>query len=269
MPFTRADVLSAAKRSLVAAGAHDRDGWVGLFTADGRVEDPVGSAPHRGHVAIGRFYDTFIGPRTIAHHPESDVVVGATVIRDLTLEIQMASALTMHVPTYIRYELRNEKDGLRIASLSAYWELPAMIAQFARGGLSAVPAGISLGRTMFANQGVTGSLGFVSGFRGLGSGGKALFGRFLDDACGGDEVGMRRLVSDTPVTVGDTETVTSSDLVKHLSGGSWSKLVSSGRSVVARVDRDGRRTVLVGEIAAGTARERARITRVRLFGEIT
>lgn len=267
MPFTRADVLSAAQRSLAAAGAHDRDGWVGLFTADGRVEDPVGSAPHRGPVAIGRFYDTFIGPRTITHHPESDIVVGTTVIRDLELEIAMASTVTMHVPTYIRYDMRNEKDGLRIAALSAYWELPAMIGQFARGGLAAVPAGISLGRTMFANQGLAGSLGFVSGFRGLGTGGKGLFARFLDDACGGDEVGMRRLVSDIPLTVGDTETMTSSDLVKHLSGASWSKLISSGRSVVARVDRDGRRSVIVGEIGDGTGRERARITRIRLFGE--
>lgn len=272
MPFTRADVLSTAQRSLAAAGAHDRDGWVGMFTADGRVEDPVGSAPHRGQAAIGRFYDTFIGPRTISHHPDTDIVVGTTVIRDLELEIAMASALTMRVPVYIRYDVRNDvrndKAELRIAALSAYWELPAMIGQFARGGLSAVPAGIALGRTMFANQGLAGSLGFVSGFRGVGSGAKGLFGRFLDDACGGDEVGMRRLVSDTPVTIGDTEAVTGSDLAKHLSGGSWSKLISSGRSVAARVDRDGRRTVLIGEVEGGAGRDRVRITRIRLFGEI-
>lgn len=268
MPFTRADVLSAAQQSLNAAGTHDREGWIGLFTADGRVEDPVGSTPHRGHVAIGRFYDTFIGPRSISHDPENDIVVGTTVIRDVELEIQMASALTMRVPTYIRYDLRSEKDALRIAALSAYWELPAMIGQFARGGLSALPAGLSLGRTMFANQGLAGSLGFASGFRGIGSGGKAVFARFLDDACGGDEVGMRRLLSDTPVTVGDSDPVSSSDLVKHLSGGTWSKLISSGRSVAARVDRDGRRVVLVGEIGAGTGGKRAHITRIRMFGEI-
>ncbi|VEG55561.1 nuclear transport factor 2 [Mycolicibacterium aurum] len=266
MPFTQADVLSAAQRSLAAAEAHDREGWVGLFTADGRVEDPVGSAPHRGHVAIGHFYDTFIGPRTIAHHPDNDIVVGTIVVRDLELEIEMASSVTMRVPVYIRYDLRG-KDELRIAALSAYWELPAMMGQFVRGGLGAVPAGISLGRNMFGNLGLSGTLGFVSGFRGLGVGGKALFARFLDDACGGDEVGMRRLVSDTPVTVGDTEAVTSSELVKHLSGGSWSKLIGSGRSVAARVDRDGRSTVLVGEIG-GTGRDRARITRIRLFGDL-
>ncbi|MDG4666957.1 ketosteroid isomerase family protein [Mycobacterium sp. 236(2023)] len=268
MPFTQADVLASAQRSLVAAGAHDRDGWIGLFTADGRVEDPVGSAPHVGHAAIGNFYDTFIGPRIITFRPEGDIVVDNIVIRDVELVIEMTSTLTMRVPTYIRYDLREDGGELGVAALSAYWELPAMIGQFGRAGFGAVPAGIALGRTMFANQGLSGSLGFLSGFRGVGNGGKRLFGRFLDDACGGDEVGMRRLLSDTQVTGGDAGGLTPSDLVKHLSGGSWSKLISAGRSVAARVDRDGIRTVLVGEIGPGAGSDRARITRIRVFGEL-
>ncbi|MFB1298420.1 nuclear transport factor 2 family protein [Mycobacterium sp. pW049] len=268
MPFTHADVLAAAQRSLAAAGEHDRDGWIGLFTGDGRVEDPVGSAPHRGHTAIGRFYDTFIAPRSISFRSEGDLVVGSVVIRDVELVIQMSSSLTMNVPTYIRYDLRDERGELKVAALSAYWELPAMVGQFARAGLGAVPAGLSLGRTMFANQGLGGSLGFLGGFRGPGSGGKALFGRLLDDVCRGDEVGMRRLLSDTPLTVGDNDPLTSSDLVKHLAGGSWSKLVGAGHSVAARVDRDGQRSVLIGEIAAGGGADRAQITRMRLFGQI-
>lgn len=268
MPFTHADALAAAQRSLVAAGAHDRDGWIGLFTADGRVEDPVGSAPHRGYPAIGRFYDTFIAPRSISFRPEGDIVAGAIVIRDVELEIEMSSSLTMTVPTYIRYDMRDERGELKIAALSAYWELPAMMGRFARAGLGAVPAGLSLGRLMVANQGLAGSLGFLSGFRGLGSGGKALFGRFLDDVCGGDEVGMRRLLSDATLTLGDSEPLTSSDLVKNLSGGSWSKLIGAGRSVAARIHRDGRHSVLIAEIEAGAGTDRTRISRIRLFAEV-
>ncbi|MGZ8803125.1 MAG: nuclear transport factor 2 family protein [Mycobacterium sp.] len=264
MSMTRAALLATSQRSLATAGAHDRDGWVGLFTADGRVEDPVGSQPHRGHVAIGRFYDTFIGPRDITHHPDVDIVVGATVVRDLELEIQMAATLTMQVPTFIRYDLRTERDELRIAGLSAYWELPAMIGQFARGGLGAVPAGIALGKAMFANQGLSGGLGFLSGFRGLGTGGKGLFARFLDETCGGDEIGVRRVAADIPITLGDTEPLTTSDLVKHLSGGTWGKLIQSGRAVAARVDRGGSRSVVIADL--GT--EPVAMSRIRLFGEM-
>ncbi len=264
MPIARADLLSTAQRSLAAAGAHDREGWIGLFTADGRVEYPVGSRPHRGHVAIGHFYDTFIGPRVITYHPEVDIVVGATVVRDLELEIRMASTLTMRVPIYIRYDLRADHDELRIAALSAYWELPAMIGEFARGGLGAVPAGIALGRAMFAHQGWSGSIGLLSGFPGTGSGGRALFARLLDESCGGDEIGVRRLAADIPVTFGDTDPLTTSDLVKHLSGGTWHKLIRSGRAFAARVEREGSRAVVIGELRSDSVA----ISRIRLFGEI-
>jgi len=263
MGATRTNLLATAQRSLAAAGAHDRTGWIGLFTADGCVEDPVGSAPHRGQVAIGQFYDTFIGPRAIAHHPHVDLVVGCTVVRDLELEIQMASNLTMRVPTYIRYDLRADRDELRVAALSAYWELPTMIRQFVRGGVGSVPAGIALGRNMFTNQGLSGSLGFLSGFRGLGTGGRGLFARFLDEVCGGDEISVRRFATDIPITLGDTEPLTTSDLVKHLSGGSWHKLIRSGRAVAARVDRAGRHSVVFGDLAT----DRVAITRIRVFSE--
>ena len=83
------------ERSPQAAAAHDRPGWVGLFTGDGRVEDPVGSRPHTGPAEIGRFYDTFIGPRDIAFHRDLDIVRGSSVIRDLELEVAMGSAVTM------------------------------------------------------------------------------------------------------------------------------------------------------------------------------
>jgi hypothetical protein len=73
------DLLTVVERSPQAAAAHDRAGWVGLFTADGRIEDPVGSRPHIGLTQIGRFYDTFIGPRDIIFHRDLDIVRGAVV----------------------------------------------------------------------------------------------------------------------------------------------------------------------------------------------
>jgi hypothetical protein len=76
MTFSRDDMLAAVERSPEAARAHDRAGWVGLFTDDARLEDPVGSYPHRGRGAIARFYDTFIGPRDIAFRRNADIVVG-------------------------------------------------------------------------------------------------------------------------------------------------------------------------------------------------
>jgi hypothetical protein len=264
MASLRADVLSAAQRSLAAAGAHDRAGWLGLFTDDGRVEDPVGSSPHRGRVAIGHFYDTFIGPRDISHDLDADLVAGATALRDLTLEIRMSPTLTMQVPAYIRYDTRDTPAGLRIAALSAYWELPAMIRRFLLGGPAALPAGLALGRAMITHQGLRGSAGFLRGFGGVGSGIGTAFARCLDDACAGDEVGLRRHTTGVEITTGDDEPCTASDVARLLAGGRWDKRIRSGRSVVARVHTVDRRAVVIGEYGTRRA-ERPALTRLRVF----
>ncbi|MGV2969738.1 hypothetical protein [Mycolicibacterium sp. D3] len=57
--------------------------------------------------------------------------------------------------------------------------------------------------------------------------------------------------------------MTTSELLKNLSGGSWTKAVQSGASVAARVERSGRRWVLIGE----TGPDRGSFGRLRLFGE--
>jgi SnoaL-like domain len=264
MTFTRADILATAERSPAAAGARDRKAWVGLFTADGRVEDPVGSTPHRGIAAIGRFYDTFIGPRLIRFHPDLDIVVGRTVVRDGELEVTMASTLTMRVPIYIRYDLQDDAGELKIAALLAFWELPAMVGQFLRGGIRAVPAGLQLLKLLLRNQGFVGALGFVSGFRGIGSGAKGVVAQFLDAACAGDEVGMRRgLAAHVRIFRGNDLQLSAADLLKHLSGARWRKLIGSGHAVVVAVERDGRRSVIFTEVGS----EPVAITTIRLFSE--
>jgi Nuclear transport factor 2 (NTF2) domain len=264
MAFSRADMLAAVERSPAAAGAHDRDGWIGLFTADGRVEDPVGSRPHRGTAAIARFYDTFIGPRDITFHRDVDIVVGATVIRDLQLEVMMASELTMRIPAYLRYDLENRNGELEIAALQAFWELPAMVGHFLRNGVRAVPAGVDLSRALLRNQGLGGTLGFISGFRGIGAGSKGVFARFLDAACDGDEVGMRRrLARQVRVSSGDDLPLSGAELTRRLTGGRWHKMLTSGYHVVAAIERDGQRSVVVGEVGS----ESGALKTIQVFSE--
>ncbi|MDY6995838.1 MAG: nuclear transport factor 2 family protein [Actinomycetota bacterium] len=260
MPITPVEALSTAQRSLAAAAAHDRSGWIDLFTTDGQVEDPVGSRPHRGRAAIARFYDTFIGPRSITFDAGGDVVVGTTVVRDVELQIAMSPTLTMRVPTFIRYDVRADKGDLKIAALSAYWELPAMIVQFARGGPAAIPSGAALGRAMLTHQGIGGCLGFLRGFRRVRAGAARRFTQLLDDACSGDEIGLRRAAAEASCFHGDTLAMTTSDLVTQLSGCSWDKLIRSGGSVAARIEGAGARAVLIGEFGPD-----ATLARLRLF----
>jgi hypothetical protein len=265
---TRAELLSIVERSPAAAGDHDRDAWVGLFTPGGRIEDPVGSRPHHGRAAIERFYDTFIGPRDITFHRDTDIVVGSTVVREGELEVAMADSLVLRIPSYLRYDVDNgtgvPADGeLKIARLQAHWELPAMVIQFARSGLAAVPAGLALSRRLLANQGPGGTVGFLSGFRGVGTRGKRHLAGFLDDACAGDEVAVRRRLSDRVlVSLGDDDRLATSELVSRLAGGRPRKLIASGHTVAAGIESNGGRQVLIADLRSGPLA----ITRIRLFG---
>lgn len=264
MNATRAELLAAVERSPEAAGSHDRDGWVGLFTADGCIEDPVGSRPHRGRARIESFYDTFIGPRDITFHRNGDMISGSTVIRDVTLEVQTGTSVTMRIPAFLRYDL---DDDLEVQRLQAFWELPAMVWRFARSGVGAVPAGVQLSGALLRNQGLSGTAGFLSGLR-RAVGGKRHLAGLLDDACAGDQVAVKRrlagqLAPAAQITKGDVERIGTTELTTLLHGARWDGIIRAGSCVVARVERDGRRFVLFADLQTRPTRIRA----VRVFSE--
>jgi Nuclear transport factor 2 (NTF2) domain len=263
MPFTRTDVLSTVERSPAAASARDRSGWLDLFTSDARIEDPVGSAPHSGRVAIGRFFDTFIGPRDVAYLPDTDIVAGSTVIRDGVLQAALGSVV-LRVPIYLRYDLVEDDGVLKIAALNAFWELPAMVGKFLRGGVGGAHAGLTLATLLLRNQGIVGALGFLRGFRGAGQQGKRRFREFLADAQSGDEVAVRRrLAKGARVTLGDDRPMPTAELLSRLAGGRPRKLIAAGHHFAVGIERDGRRDVLFADVDS-TSPE---VQRIRYFSE--
>ncbi len=253
MHHTAAELLAAADLSRQAAGRGDRAEWVGLFAADGWVADPVGSTPHIGHAKIGRFFDTFIGPRQISFSTGIDLVSGSTVVRDLTLEVQMGSAVSMAIPAILRYELDGE---LKIISLQAYWELPPMVLQFVRNGRAALPAGIGLTRALLANQGLSGAAGFLRGLRRPGRRERAQLTQLLTAFARGDELAARRLVPRS-----DGHPVASAELGVRLRDSSWHKVIGAGRSLAVSIHAPAGRSVVIAEFGTG-----ATIQRLNFFG---
>ncbi|MET0702530.1 MAG: nuclear transport factor 2 family protein [Mycobacterium sp.] len=255
-----ADYLAAARSSLAAAGQGDRDGWLELFTPDGRVEDPVGSRPHIGPEQIGRFYDTFIGPRRIGHRSDVDIVTGSTVIRDLTLDVGMGPTVAMTIPVFLRYVVRECQGELKIAELQAYWELPSMIAQFSRYGVRAGPPGLELGRALLHNQGLGGAAGFLWGLRRVGGPHRRLLDALLAAVSAGDERTARRLLGGASLTMGDDRPIGPGQLVELLRGATWAKRIGAGRSIAVAGTAGAVRGVLIVQFADDRS-----ISRLRYF----
>ncbi|HEY9311780.1 ketosteroid isomerase family protein [Williamsia sp.] len=239
----RERMLALVERSPAAAGAHDRDAWVGLFVDGGIVNDPVGSRPHVGRSEIERFYDTFIGPRNITFHRDVDVMWDRSVVRDLELEVEMSQKVTLRVPVFIRYDLHECDGDLRIARLAAYWELPGMITQFLRCGVAAGPVGVKLTMALLRNQGIRGTVGFVAGFRRVGRAATAVVGSFLEAASRGDVGGARRLLDPNASVVVLGEVVVGVEsIVGQLGGVGAGKIVAAGDTVAVALtvgDRKG------------------------------
>jgi hypothetical protein len=263
---TELALLTAVERSPQAAAAHDRAGWVGLFTPDGRIEDPVGSRAHVGPGEIGRFYDTFIGPRDIAFRRDLDVVHGQAVVRDLDLEVVMGSAVTMTIPAFLRYDLREVHGEWKIATLRAYWELPAMLLQFLRNGASAVPATIQLSRGLIRNQGLRGSAGFAAGFGRVGSRHKKLVDTFVNAIGAGDQRGAQRaLSSNATMTFGDDGVASITDLIARCPRANAPKLIGAGCTIAASITSAQGRGVMFADVARLGNKKGNKIRRIRYF----
>ncbi|MGB3486445.1 MAG: nuclear transport factor 2 family protein [Mycobacterium sp.] len=254
-PPTSADLLAAVKQSPVAAAAHDRARWVSLFTADGVVEDPVGAAPHRGRDAIGRFYDTFIGPRDIVFHPQADIVCGNAVIRDVLLEVRMGDGVTMMVPAILRYGVHVDGADLTIAQLQAFWELPPMLWQFARCGLRAAPVAVALTRSLVSNQQVSGALGFLTGLHRPARRHRGEIDTLVTALIGGDQLTTRRMLSGaSQVTLGDLAPLGVDALVAHLRGAQQSSRITAGATTAVSLRGDDGPAVLLIEADPWTVR---------------
>lgn len=250
VPLDREHLLAAVERSPQAFAVHDRDGWVGAFTVDARVEDPVGSQPHVGYEQIYRFYDTFIGPRDIKFHRDLDIVFGTTVLRDLELEVSMGPAVTMYIPAFLRYDLREDNGQWRIAELRAYWELSAMILQFLRNGSRAASPALRLARCLLANQGLRGTAGFMTAVRRVGARHKRLVATFVDALARGDKSAASRALSSTAsITLGDADALDVAGLVGQLSGARWTKMNSAGSTVTVSLNSAHGRGIMFADVA--------------------
>ncbi len=246
----REDLLAAVERSPQAFTVHDRDGWVDVFAADARVEDPVGSQPHVGYDQIYRFYDTFIGPRDIKFHRDLDIVFRSVVLRDLELEVAMGPGVTMFVPAFLRYDLREVNGEWKVARLRAYWELSAMVSLFLRNGSKAVAPALKMSRGLLGNQGLRGAAGFMTGFRRVGARHKKLVETFLHAIVRGDKpAAMRTLSSTASITLGDEDVLDLAELVEQLNGASWSKVIGAGSTVTVSLASGHGRGILFADVA--------------------
>ncbi len=126
---------AVARGAMEAVQAKDRERWLGSFAEDTRVEDPVGHVPPiAGREALAQFWDGSIAPL-------DSVRFDVTREWEAGGEAMLLATVTIVTPTGARasydgtFNYALDGDG-KIASLRAFWDLPAVGA-----ALAAEPAG--------------------------------------------------------------------------------------------------------------------------------
>lgn len=192
---SREERLAIAKRSPATVAAHDKAAWLGMFSRDAVVEDPVGTPPNRKGVhcrpgrsredELGEFYETFISPNDIRFEVARDIVCGSEVIRDVVLHITMRTGLRVAVPAYVIYRLVDEDGAIRVARLAAHWEPAGMTAQVLRGGPKGWKTLLASSGRMLSIQGLRATMAYFDGTRArLGARGPAVLHAFADAVSG-------------------------------------------------------------------------------------
>jgi steroid Delta-isomerase len=125
-------VRDLARRSQAAAGAKDRETWLGLFAPDAIVEDPIGPSPfdpegtgHRGTAAIAAFYDTVIDQaESLVFDIERSYLCGNEVADVGTIRTTLAGGTHVAIVRGV-FTYRGDGAG-RLVALRAFWEMGAL-----------------------------------------------------------------------------------------------------------------------------------------------
>jgi ketosteroid isomerase-like protein len=108
-----------------------REAWLGLFADDSRVEDPVGHLPPIvGRDALAQFWDQAIEPlRSVGFDVGRQWEAGAEAMLLATVTVVAPNGVEVDYDGTFNYAIG--EDG-RIASLRAFWDLPAVGAALAQ-----------------------------------------------------------------------------------------------------------------------------------------
>jgi steroid delta-isomerase len=132
MTETTPTIRELARRSQAAAGAKDRETWLGLFTPDAVVEDPIGPSPfdpdgkgHRGLAAIAAFYDNVIDQaERITFEIERSYLCGDEVADVGTIRTTLAGGTHVAIVRGV-FTYRGNGAG-QLTALRAFWEPGAL-----------------------------------------------------------------------------------------------------------------------------------------------
>jgi hypothetical protein len=269
-PLSPQSILALVQTSPELVFAHDREGWLGLFSQDAYIEDPMGSPPApKSDGTLGRFWDTFIADSEIVFEVRRDLVSGHDVFRDVVIHTKIGASVRVDVEAYLLYQV--DAAGKSAVRMAAHWDLTQMSLLAMKLGPSAWVEMTKLFARMFKVMGPAWVGGYLASmWNGIGGRGVRLLGHLGDAIAARDVSGIVDLFVDdaAPIELGSRR-ATPRTLLSLLPEGSRLAIerpISAGWTTSFRFRIDGPSPIDglgLFEFAPGSAR----IVRARLFAD--
>ena len=198
----RNKLYELVKRSPELVDRHDREGWLGLFSSEAVVEDPVGAGLNRkgkdwrgNRDGLSRFYDIFIAPNDIKFTVNQDIVVGSEVVRDVLIRTRLPNGAVSKVAAYLIYRGVEEGGEVKLASLQAHWDFKGNAIRLLRNnGLKGIVASAAQFWSMLRIQGLKRVMLYLGAmYKGIFKKGMAAVNSFAAAVNAGNEAGLARL----------------------------------------------------------------------------
>jgi len=202
MLMDREKLYALVKRSPELVDRHDREGWLGLFSTESVVEDPVGGGLNRkgkdwrgDRDGLSRFYDIFIAPNDIKFTVNQDIVVGSEVVRDVLIHTRLPNGAVSEVAAYLIYRGVEEGGEVKLASLQAHWDFKGNAMRLLRNnGMKGIVASTVQFWSMLRIQGLKRVMLYLGAmYKGIFKKGVAAVNSFVAAVNAGDEAGLARL----------------------------------------------------------------------------
>lgn len=131
--------VTASERSAQYAMAKDKESWLGLFSEDAFLADPVGKSMldpegngHRGKAAIERFWDNVISKANLTLVASQRIACDNTCVAVLQATNDLGGGIKTVVDMVGLYEVDDEG---KLRSLKVYWDFEKLMAQLKTLGL--------------------------------------------------------------------------------------------------------------------------------------